>query len=109
MLKIENLSFAFPDKELYDDVSFILDDGQKCAFIGASGSGKTTLADMILDTDKLVFDGKLIVETEQKIGYISQFYHLDHADQTTVFDYISSYFVSLQDEIAQICEEMATS
>ncbi len=109
MLKIENLSFAFREKELYDDVSFEIATGQKCAFIGASGSGKSTLADMILDTDKLLFDGKIIFESEIKIGYISQFYNLELNDTTSVFDYIASFFITMQNEITEICDKMATS
>ncbi|MFI3115095.1 MAG: ABC-F family ATP-binding cassette domain-containing protein [Clostridia bacterium] len=105
MLKIENLSFSFPEKELFDDISFTIEDGQKCAFIGASGSGKSTLASMILDPDKLMFDGKL--EIDGTTGHISQFYHLDKDDKTTVFDYISANFVEIEKKTTEICEKMA--
>ena len=43
MIKVEHLSFGFPNVELYSDVSFTLEYGQHCAFIGSNGTGKTTL------------------------------------------------------------------
>ena len=49
MIKIENLSYGFPQKELYHQISFTLEEGQHCAFIGVSGSGKSTLIDLIMD------------------------------------------------------------
>ena len=45
MIKVDNLSYSYPQRDLYKDVSFTLEEGQHCAFIGASGSGKSTLID----------------------------------------------------------------
>ena len=55
MLKVENLSFSFADKDLYTTISFTLEEGTHCAFIGSNGTGKTTLVDMLLDTKILIF------------------------------------------------------
>ena len=60
MIQVEKLSYSFPTKELYKKVSFILEDGQHCAFIGSNGTGKTTLVDMIIDSEKYLYDGKII-------------------------------------------------
>ena len=43
MIKVDKLSYSFPQKNLYNDISFTLEDGQHCAFIGTNGSGKSTL------------------------------------------------------------------
>ena len=43
MIKFDKVSYSFPQKDLYTDVSFTIEEGQHCAFIGASGSGKSTL------------------------------------------------------------------
>jgi ATP-binding cassette subfamily F protein 3 len=104
-----NLSFSFPEKELYKDISFTLEEGQHCAFIGTSGSGKSTLTDIIMDPERYMYDGKLEIEPGLRIGYVSQFSQLDKTKEITVFDYIAEEFIRLQSEIAKICLEMETS
>ena len=109
MIKINNLSYSFPNKDLYKEVSFNIEQGQHCAFIGASGSGKSTLIDMIMDTEKYLYDGKIEIDSNFKIGYVSQFLKLDKNREITVFEYIAEEFIKLQEKISSICTEMETS
>lgn len=109
MIKFENFSYSFPQKDLYNEISFTLEDGQHCAFIGASGSGKSTLTDIIMDPEKYMFQGKLEINPECRIGYVSQFSQLDKTEEITVFDYIGEEFTKLQNEIASICTQMETA
>ena len=109
MIKVENLSFSFPQKDLYNKISFTLEDGQHCAFIGSSGSGKSTLVDIIMDPERYLFDGILKIDPNCRIGYVSQFPQLNNAKETTVFEYIGEDFIKLQHEIASICAEMEAS
>ena len=88
MIKAENLSYSFPHKELYNKISFTLEDDVHCAFIGTNGTGKSTLVNMILHPDKYLYDGKLIVDVPGRIGYVSQFYTVEEEKEITVFDYI---------------------
>ena len=67
MIKVDNLSYSYPQRDLYKDVSFTLEEGQHCAFIGASGSGKSTLIDIIMDPEKYVFDGNVEMEPNLKM------------------------------------------
>ena len=109
MIKVDNLSYSYPQRDLYKDVSFTLEEGQHCAFIGASGSGKTTLIDIIMDSENYLFDGKLEMEPNLKIGYVSQFSQRDKTKEITVFEYIAEPFIKLQEKIATLCDEMGTS
>jgi len=109
MLKVENLSFSFSDKDLYTNISFILEDGQHCAFIGSNGTGKTTLIDMLMNTEEYLYDGKIIKEDNLRIGYVSQVSKSNKDQQITVFDFLSEEFVRNQEENARLCEEMATA
>ena len=109
MIKVENLSYSFPQKDLYHNISFTLEEGQHCAFIGASGNGKSTLIDMIMDPENYMFDGKLELAPHCRIGYVSQFSGLDKTKDVTVFEYIAEEFIKLQNEITSICTEMETS
>lgn len=109
MIKAEKLSYSFPQKDLYNKISFTLEDDVHCAFIGTNGTGKSTLVDMILHPDNYLYDGRLIVDVPGRIGYVSQFYSLDKEKEVTVFDYLSEEFVRLQNEINEICDAMATA
>ncbi len=109
MIKVENLSYSFPQKDLYNKISFEIKDGQHCAFIGSSGIGKSTLIDLIMDPERYMFDGILEIDPNSRIGYVSQFSQLDNTKAITVFQYICEKFINLQNEISAICTEMETS
>ncbi|WP_454191034.1 ABC-F family ATP-binding cassette domain-containing protein [Paenibacillus sp. Marseille-Q7038] len=109
MIKVDNLSFSFPQKELYNNISFTLEEAQHCAFIGTSGSGKSTLIDILMDPERHLFDGKLEIDPDCSIGYVSQFSQVDKTKEMTVFEYIGEEFIKIQDEITSIYAEMATT
>jgi len=109
MIKVENLSFGFPNVELYHDVSFTLEYGQHCAFIGSNGTGKTTLIEMILNPDKFMYDGKIIRDEDWRVGYVNQFDKVDKDREVTVFEFLSEEFVRNQEESERVCNEMAAA
>ncbi|WP_017210659.1 ABC-F family ATP-binding cassette domain-containing protein [Clostridium beijerinckii] len=109
MIKIDNLSYSFPNKDLYHNVSFTLENDQHCAFIGSSGSGKSTLIDIIMDPENYMFDGTLEIDPNCRIGYVSQFCEVDNTKETTVFEYLCEDYIKLQNEITSICSLMETS
>lgn len=109
MIKIENVSFSFPQKDLYDNVSFTLEENQHCAFIGTNGTGKSTLIEIIRNSEKYLFDGKIEIEKPCRIGYVSQFYKMDSGRDFTVSEYLSQEFAALQEKINNICKEMETA
>ncbi|KOY15017.1 ATP-binding cassette domain-containing protein, partial [Paenibacillus xylanivorans] len=109
MIKVDNLSFSFPQKELYNNISFTFEEAQHCAFIGTSGSGKSTLIDILMDPERYLFDGKLEIDPTCRIGYVSQFSQVDKTKEMTVFEYIGEEFIKIQDEITAIYAEMATT
>ena len=39
MIKAENLSFGYDDKDLYHTIDFTLEPGRHCALIGSNGTG----------------------------------------------------------------------
>jgi ATP-binding cassette, subfamily F, member 3 len=109
MIKAEHLSFSFPQKELYKDISFTLEAAQHCAFIGTSGSGKSTLTDILMDPERYLFEGRLEIDPTCSIGYVSQFSQPEKTKDTTVFEYIGEEFIKVQNEINSILAEMETS
>ena len=109
MIKVSNLSYSVAQKDLYNNISFTIKDGQHCAFMGVSGSGKSTLIDLIIDPEKYFFDGEVEIEPKSIIGYVKQFYEVDKNSELTVFEYIAKDFIHLQSELTKIGEAMATS
>ncbi|MGL5352416.1 MAG: ATP-binding cassette domain-containing protein, partial [Clostridium sp.] len=109
MIKVDNLSYSFPKKDIYNNISFTLEEDQHCAFIGTNGSGKSTLIDIIMHPENYMFDGSLEISPNCRIGYLSQFSQLDNTTETTVFEYLGEDFIKLQNEITSICTQMETS
>lgn len=107
MLQIENLSYGFPSKELYRNISFSLENGQHCALIGSNGTGKSTLIQMILDPEQYLYDGKIIKSEECRIGYVNQFSDHEQEKEKTVFEFLSEKFLQLEKQTEEVCARMA--
>lgn len=108
MIEVQNLTFGFLTKDLYKNISFTLEDGRHCAFIGSNGTGKTTLVDMIIHPDKYLYDGKIIKSEDCRMGYVNQFDGGEEEKGKTVFEFLSEDFVKNQQETEVICQRMAT-
>lgn len=107
MIQVEKLSYGFPDKDLYKDISFTLAAGQHCALIGSNGCGKSTLVDLLMHPDKYWFDGKVLLDEGCRIGYASQFSVRDKVQDCSVFDYLAERFTTLAAQISAACDAMA--
>lgn len=106
MIKVEALSYSFPEKDLYKNVSFTIEDGQHCVFMGSNGTGKTTMIDMIMNTEKYLYDGKIIKEDMGRMGYVSQYTKGEKDSDMTVYEFLSRDFIKQQEEIADVCAKM---
>ena len=109
MIKVEKLSYAFPEKDLYKEVSFTIEDGQHAVLIGSNGTGKTTLVDILLNDDKYLYDGKIMRDMEGRVGYVSQYEKEEKDRDITVFDFLAEEFVRIQKENEDVCKEMETN
>lgn len=108
MIQVEKLTYSFPEKDLYKNVSFTLQDGAHCALIGSNGTGKSTLIQILMEPDEWLYKGKIIRKDIGRIGYVSQFFKTSKENTMTVFEYLSQYFVELQKKNEDLCAEMAT-
>jgi zinc/manganese transport system ATP-binding protein len=82
MLIVDQLSVAFPGRQVLTDVSFTLQRGAFCGLIGANGSGKTTLLRSILGIQPLSagqirIDGVSRGNGFGSVGYVPQKIQLD--------------------------------
>ena len=85
LLKVEGLTKIFGAQPLWQDVSFILKEGETLSICGVSGSGKSTLLLAIggievVQSGKIEFCGHPVIGGRQTcvegIGYVFQHYHL---------------------------------
>ena len=109
MITVEKLSYSFPEKDLYKDVSFTLEDGQHAVLIGSNGTGKTTLIHMLMNPDEYLYDGKIKRDIEGRVGYVSQFEKEEKERDMTVFEFLAEDFVALQKAMEDVCKEMETA
>ena len=108
MIKFTDVSFGFPQKDLYNEICFEIVEGDHAALIGSNGTGKSTLIDMIIHTDDYLYDGKIEKDEAVRIGYIPQFVKHE-AEEISAFDFLAKPFVELQKKSEAICAEMETS
>lgn len=71
ILVVNQVSKHYDTKQILNDVSFVLEAGDRMALIGSNGSGKSTLIKII--TGKVQPDyGKVTLGRGLKVGYLSQ-------------------------------------
>ncbi|MFM9024353.1 MAG: energy-dependent translational throttle protein EttA [Planctomycetaceae bacterium] len=88
VIEVENISKAFGDKLLFENLSFRLPPGGIVGIIGPNGAGKTTLFRMLVGAEK-PDSGTIRVGATVDIGYVDQNRDALHADKT-VFEEISA-------------------
>jgi ATP-binding cassette subfamily F protein 3 len=71
LVNVMNLSVSFVGRELFRDISFSVEQGQRIALVGPNGSGKTTLLRLI--TAEMQPDaGEVRIAKGTRVGYLPQ-------------------------------------
>lgn len=107
MIKIENLSYGVPTKDLYEKVSFEIKEGEHCVVIGSNGGGKSTLVNMIYHTEDYLYEGKIKKENCSRIGYMKQQPVRKEEENLTVFEFLAEDFLMKEKKMTELCEKMA--
>ncbi|MGB4415480.1 MAG: ABC-F family ATP-binding cassette domain-containing protein [Paludibacter sp.] len=66
----ENVGKIYGEKRIFANASFMIERGEKIAFVGKNGEGKSTLVKSIMG--EIEHDGKLTLGHNVKIGYFAQ-------------------------------------
>ncbi|TVZ56176.1 ATP-binding cassette subfamily F protein uup [Lutibacter sp. Hel_I_33_5] len=77
-LTVENISKAYGERVLFEDISFGINKDQKIAFIAKNGSGKTSILNIIAGKDTSD-TGQIVSRKDIHIAYLSQADNLDSA------------------------------
>ncbi len=71
MIQLDDVELSFSGHPVFTEVSFSLQKGERCAFVGRNGSGKSTLFKLIageLEADR----GSISIPKDYRIGYLNQ-------------------------------------
>ncbi|MCO4528017.1 ABC transporter, ATP-binding/permease protein [Streptococcus infantarius subsp. infantarius] len=71
VINFENVSFAFPDKQILTDFNLLVQNKDRIGIVGDNGIGKSTLLNLI-NGDLQPTGGKLEIGETVRIGYFSQ-------------------------------------
>lgn len=77
-IEVKNLSFAYGERTVFEEVSFSIDKGEYVALLGPNGSGKSTLLKLLLGLLKpcqgsiLLFGQPAAAFKKEGIGYLPQ-------------------------------------
>ncbi|HOK01608.1 MAG TPA: ATP-binding cassette domain-containing protein [Spirochaetota bacterium] len=81
MIIVNNLSKSFGKQEIFDDISFNVNPGEKIGLVGRNGHGKTTLLRMIIGEEH-PDSGEIIIPKNYYIGHVKQ--HLDFTKNSVI-------------------------
>ncbi len=71
ILSCSHIDKSFGDNDILKDVSFHVNDNEKCAVVGINGVGKTTLLKIIMGEES-PDSGEIIISKDKTIGYLRQ-------------------------------------
>lgn len=78
LVEVSKLSLGYEDHILFEDVSFVLTEGDRLRLHGRNGAGKTTLVEAIMATVRgtqipsIKYAGHIVAEKELNLGYYEQ-------------------------------------
>ncbi len=79
MIELKNISKSFGKQELFTNLDFRLNAGDRVGLVGRNGSGKSTLFKLILG-EEFADDGEVLIPKNYKIGALKQ--HLEFSEKT---------------------------
>jgi len=95
-LLVENLSKSYGEKQLFKNITFGLNRGQKVALIARNGTGKTSLLNIIMEKD-IPDEGRVVIRKDIKVSYLPQAPEFD--EELTVLDALltseNDYFTAI--------------
>lgn len=89
---VSNLKKSYPTEEVFENISFTINKGDKIGLIGNNGSGKSTLFN-ILSGEISKDEGSIHIPNDVRLGYLKQQIGLD--SDKSIYDYCLDVFKDL--------------
>ena len=96
-LQVENISKAYGDKVLFQNISFNINEGDKIALIAPNGTGKSSLLKILAGLDSSDRGGEVKFMKDIKVAFLDQINNFN--PQNTLFDEVYSRLGSTYDVI----------
>ena len=90
MISVNNLSLYFGGQDVFKNISFMVNKGDKIGLVGKNGAGKSTLLNL-LSNNLTPNQGSVAIPNGLILGYLTQ--DLDFEDGRTVIEEASSITV----------------
>lgn len=71
IVNVEHISKQYGEKQVFDDASFGIQEGDKIGIVGINGTGKTTLLRMVIG-EETPDTGQIVRQNGKKFAYLSQ-------------------------------------
>ena len=101
MISVNNLSLYFGGQDIFKNISFMINKGDKIGLVGKNGAGKSTLLNLLSENIK-PNDGSVSMPNGLILGYLTQ--DLDFKDGKTIVEEAQTAFT----ELNQIRERLDT-
>lgn len=108
MLTLQNIGVQFGGEVLFEDMSFMVNKGDRVGLVGKNGAGKSTLL-KIINFQKGFTSGTVSLQKEKRIGYLSQ--DIDFESGCTVLEESEKAFPRikyLQKELLVIQDQLVS-
>ena len=108
MISVDNITVQFSGHTLFENVSFVINEGDRIALMGKNGAGKSTMMKIIAGV-QAANKGKVQYPKEAVIAYLPQ--HLLTDDDCTVFEEAAKAFkkiFDMRDKMAELNKALET-
>ncbi|NGP78043.1 ABC-F family ATP-binding cassette domain-containing protein [Balneolaceae bacterium YR4-1] len=108
MLSLENITLSLGDRQLLDDISILINKGERIGLVGPNGAGKSTLLKII--AGEMEFnEGTIQLSKAETVGYLPQD-GVDPDPQLTVMEEVESAFegvLQLEQDVKELQQKLA--
>lgn len=107
MISINNLSVQFTGTNLFDNVTFNINDRDRIGLVGKNGAGKSTLLKIIARIQQPE-TGTIVVAKDQTVGYLPQ-EMIPNSSKTIIAEALTAFeqIDYLEDELQRLAIEIA--
>lgn len=107
ILTASNLSKSYPTKDIFSNVSFKIEKGDKVGLIGVNGAGKSTLFKILMGENEKD-SGEVYIPNDVKVGYLEQILTIDYS--ISIYDYCMRVFdniIEIEENLRKIEQKLA--